>query len=94
VDGLVFHLSLLSNLPAILSSGAIEPNSDDTSASTFGHSQKSYFRKRECVSVFDLRAPRPDDFDWRCWPFPWTGTGLAIFILSPDACAGLLPWTG
>jgi hypothetical protein len=97
LEGRAFHVSELSNLPAILTAGAIQPNTEGTLATTFGHSKNSYFRNRGCVSVFDLRTPPPDEnFLWRCSPFSPARDpqGLAIFILSSAACADLLPWTG
>ena len=94
VEGRVFHVSLLSNLPAILTAGAIQPNIDGTFDTTFGYSTNSYFRNRGCVSIFDWRTPPPDEnYVYRCWPFPREVHGLAIFILSPAAYTDLLPWT-
>jgi hypothetical protein len=83
-----------SNLPAILASGAIDPNTDGTLPTTFGHSSHG-FRKRGCVSLFDLRHPRPsEDYLYKCYPFgPIADDGIAIFIFSADACGDLLAWT-
>ena len=95
VDGRVFHVSDRSHLPAILASGAITPNLDSTLSTTFGHSKNSYFRKRGCVSLFDLRGARPtDDVLWKCSPFHLSRAshGLAILILATVACQNLMSW--
>jgi hypothetical protein len=96
LEGRVFHVTSLASLPAILAAGAIEPNLDSAFETTFGHSRNSYFRARGCVSLFDLRGPRPEGSLERCWPFrpAVEGRGLAVFVVSLAACADLRPWTG
>jgi hypothetical protein len=92
VEGRVFHVTLAANVPAITAAGAIEPNIDGAFATTFGCSSNSYFRNRGCVSLFDLRAPRPDEmYLHKCWPF--RPGKHAILSVSPTAYTALLPWT-
>jgi hypothetical protein len=54
-----------------------------------------FFRKRGCMSLFDLRQPPPnEDYLYRCSPFGAVAcNGIGILILSPSACDDLVPWT-
>lgn len=97
----VFHVSLLSNLDSILKSGAIRPGCEVSAPSSYGYQKASFFRKRGCVSLFDYRSVSTTELAEsmkKCSPFqpavPGTSEpGNSVFILSPDHCADLLPWT-
>ena len=97
LEGRVFHVTLLPNWSLICQSGYIFPNKDGVLPYTFG-SDKSYFRNRGCVSVFDYRVKPPEDpinYRHRCHPLqpaqPDT-PGVAILFLHPDIYPDLLSW--
>jgi len=97
LEGRVFHVSRLSNLDPILTSGEIRPNQDATFATTFGSSSNSFFRNRGCVSLFDYRSVTPDELEdsvFKCSPMqPATPqSGIAIFMLAVSTCPPLLSW--
>jgi hypothetical protein len=54
--GRVFHVTCSRTLVAILESGAVIPNTDGQFASRFSPAQRSYYRLRGCICVFDYRA--------------------------------------
>jgi hypothetical protein len=103
LEGTVFHVTKLVNLPLILQCNEIRPNPDGSLPSTFGSSINSFFRRRGCVSLFDYRpevsgelsSEELYDFRCRCWPFqpaqPEKG-GIAIFILDPAEYPVLETW--
>ena len=100
LEGRVFHVSRLSNVSAILRAGAIMPNVAGRLRSTFGHATHAFFAHCGCVSMFDLRSSRPgqggdDDPLWRCspWRAAADDSGVAIFVLAPEDCIDLVPWT-
>jgi len=97
--GEVFHVSKASNLESIKEASAIFPNKDGRLNSSFGASSNSYFKNRNCVSVFDYRNPPGNKFDQfmgRCRPTLPAGpkTPIVIFYLGKAAIKRLLPWTG
>lgn len=99
LQGHVFHVTRLAYLPSIIECGEIRPNSDGALPTTFGFSENGFFRKRNCVSLFDYR-PEPteeiEDLRLRCYPFrpasPPNGP-IAILILKSAAYDDLIPWT-
>jgi len=97
IAGRVFHVTRSANVASILQAGGISPNKDGTFPSTFGSADNSFFRKRGCVSVFDLAHPTPEDIQVHlcsCWPLQTArpGSGIAIFILASAACKALVSW--
>ena len=96
LEGRVFHVTKLAYLDAILASEEIMPNGDCSLPTTFGYLANGYFRKRNCISLFDYRLQLTDeikDFRTRCWPFQHAHDGIAILILNPSIHADLIPWT-
>lgn len=99
LEGRVFHVTKLSNLDSILTDGEIKPNGDSTLTPTFGNSATAFFRKRNCVCLFDYRPEPTDkirDFRGRCSPFMPArpdSDGIAILLLKPDVHVALIPWT-
>jgi len=99
IEGHVFHVTHLAYLPSILECEEIRPNRDGTLLTTFGFSENSYFRKCNCVSLFDYREKPPDDplpFRKRCDPFRPArppSEGVAILIMEPLAYVNIIPWT-
>lgn len=89
LEGKVFHVTKQAYWPNIVGSGKIRANKDGSLPTTFDSSHNSYFRKRNCVSVFDYRTPIDEnikDFRRRCHPFQAAtpgGDGIVICILSP-----------
>ena len=99
LEGRVFHVTKLAHLDAILTEGEIKPNGNGALPTTFGYVANAFFRKRNCVSLFDYRLDPTDqirDFRTRCWPFQPArpgSDGIAILVLKPDVHAALIPWT-
>jgi hypothetical protein len=96
LEGRVFHVTKLAYLDAILTSGEIRPNGDCSLPTTFGYLANGFFRKRNCISLFDYRLEATDeirDFRARCWPFQHARDGIAILVLVPEIHAALIPWT-
>lgn len=99
LQGRVFHITRLAYLPSIIDCGEIKPNTDGSLPTTFGFSKNSFFRNRNCVSLFDYRSEPTEEiigYRLRCYPFrpadPPNG-GIAILILKPEAYDNLIPWT-
>lgn len=99
LEGKVFHVTKQAYWPNIVGSGEIRANKDGSLSTTFGSSHNSYFRNRNCVSVFDYRAPSDEtirDFRSRCYPFQAAepgSEGIVILVLSPSIHHKLIPWT-
>jgi hypothetical protein len=96
LEGRVFHVTKLAYLDAILTSGEIKPNGDCALPTTFGYLGNGFFRKRNCISVFDYRLDATDEirnFRKHCWPFQHALDGIAILIFKPDIHSSLIPWT-
>ena len=98
LQGKVFHITLLAYLPSIIKCGEIKTNFDGVLPTTFG-GYNSFFRIRNCVSLFDYR-PEPTieikEFRYRCYPFQPARTpngGIAILFLKPRVYDVLVPWT-
>jgi hypothetical protein len=99
LEGRVFHVCRLAYLPDIVAAGEIRPNRNGTLPTTFGYPKNGFFRSRDCVSLFDYRAPVTEeirDFRCRCYPFaparPPNGP-ISILFISPEAYEVLVPWT-
>lgn len=94
-----FYVTKRENIEAILSSGALLPNTDGRLETTFGSSAKSLFGLIGCVSVFDFRkqdVPNIAEYRRRCYPFQADhpgDAGIVIFMLKPESYKVLLPWT-
>jgi hypothetical protein len=96
LEGRVFHVTRLAYLDAILTSGEIRPNGDCSLPSTFGCLANGFFRKRNCISLFDYRGEITDEnrhFRTACWPFQPARDGIAILVLVSDINTALIPWT-
>ena len=98
LEGRVFHVTKRSNLDSIRTDGEIKPNTDGTLAPTFGNTENAFFRKRNCVSLFDYRLEPTDKIRNRrggCSPFMPAapdGEGIAILLLKPDVYDALISW--
>lgn len=90
VYGRIFHVTRSVNLQSILAEGCVRTNRDGRLQSTFGSSDISYFRQRDCVCLFDLFHSTPLEQEQhlsRCWPFAPArpGCGIAILLLAQHA---------
>lgn len=98
LEGRCFHVTLRGNWPRIKAAGAVLPNADGSLTTTFGRSDNSFFRTRNCVSVFDWRdgpAGEPGSFRSSCWPFQPAepgNTGVAVLLLRRSVENRLLAW--
>ncbi|WP_163560830.1 hypothetical protein [Halomonas sp. NO4] len=93
----VFHVTLLTNLRNIRKAGGVD--AAGIGQETFGCASNGFFRHRGCVSVFDLRNPENDQFDFslrKCHPLKPVTTqaqSIAILFLAPAAYPRLVPWS-
>ncbi len=93
--GRVFHVTPREIYDRILLDGAIKSNQSRKLGFSFVQSEVSYFRKRGCVCVLDLRATGPQQVDEALdkWyflnPFPLPKSRVA-FLLLRDECYGEL----
>jgi hypothetical protein len=99
LEGRVFHVTRLKNWPRIQEDGRILPSPGERAEITFGRASNGFFRKRECVSLFDYRTEPTDkvrEFRARCYPFRPAmppSEGIAILIIKQEAYGQLIPWT-
>jgi hypothetical protein len=98
LKGRVFHVTREAYLDSIIECGEIRPNMDGSYSTTFGSSGNSFFRNRDCVSLFDFKSPTPekiDEYAERCWPLQPVSEddGIAVLFISESLYPALLPWT-
>ncbi len=96
--GRVFHVTTREAYVRVRSDGVIKSNQSGELGFTFGQSRFSYFRKRGCVSVFDLRTATPEQIDDSLHKYyflnPPFSKNRPVFLLLADACSEqLLPWS-
>jgi hypothetical protein len=97
--GRVFHITCRSNVSSILQLGAISNDPAVQKAGAFGNYPNSFFKRRNCVSVFDYRNLSDEELDdalGKCGPHRALGVcgyEIAIFFLAETATAELIPWT-
>lgn len=95
LEGRVFHSTRLSLLQSILDRKAILPFSQ-SGVTSFGY-PNGFFKRRDCVSVFDYREAPPNPTDrHRCSPFYPAKPGedgVALLFLNEMAHSSLIPWT-
>jgi hypothetical protein len=95
--GHVFHATRRSSYDRILACGEIRSNPEGTLPPGYGN-PNGFFRKRNCVSLFDYRSEPPPDrleFRTRCSPFQLAQPcgELAILIFKREIEPLLIPWT-
>ena len=99
LEGRVFHVAKLACLDSILRDGEIRTNKEGHLPSSFGHLTNGFFRKRDCVSLFDYRLAPTEEikgFRGKCHPFMPArpeSEGVAILLMSPEIHASLIPWS-
>jgi len=93
----VFHLTERSSCASIMSDGAIKSNQHGDYPYTYHQSDNSFFRKKGCVSVFDLREVTLNEIDvalTKCdFLNPRFTENKPVFLfLSPLYWSQLLSW--
>ena len=99
LEGKVFHVSKSKNWPKIEELEKIIPNENGDLETSFGASRNSFFKNKDCVSVFDYRnihEDKPQEHMYKCRPTaPLTPEeGIVIFVLSETTYSNLIPWEG
>lgn len=80
----VFHVTKLTNLESIIQCGEIRPNKEEKFKTSFGSSKNSFFRNRNCVSLFDYRIIETELFEkhaYKCIPTQAASPECAIAVL-------------
>ena len=95
--GQVFHVTRLSYIDSIMTSGALIPNRTDIK-SPIGNSTNGYFRLKGCVSFFDYR--RHESREWkefynRCMPTLAISPDdpAVVMFLSAEHYPKLISWS-
>ena len=96
----VFHVTDFLNYKEIVKCNELRPNTKGSFRSICGSSSNSYFRLRNCISIFDFRNLPQDESErfhriYSCCPFPVKSpkTHLVYFYLSEVAVNKLILWT-
>lgn len=94
----VFHVTTGRAVFQVMSDGVIRANADGRFSFTFGQSENSYFRKRNCVSVFDLRARTPEQIEDSLGKYYFLNPSFAenrpVYLFLNASCFDkLVPWT-
>ena len=94
----VFHVTTDDAVARIISEGAIRTNAEGQFKFTFGQSEHSYFRKRNCVSVFDLRSVTSDQIDESLNKYyflnpPFAENRPVYMFLNACCFDRLVPWS-
>ncbi|MDI6727158.1 MAG: hypothetical protein QMD32_09320, partial [Smithellaceae bacterium] len=98
LEGRVFHVTTRAAYQGILETGTINLNQDGSLGYTFGQSETSYFRRRGCISVVDLREVKQEELDDGLLKYYFLNPSFAknkpVFLqLSPSTYATLIPWS-
>ena len=93
----VFHVTAQEAFASILTEGMIKTNENGDFAFTFGQSANSYFRRRGCVLVFDLRSVTSEQLEdsLRKYYFlnPRFTANKPVFLFLNLTCfERLIPW--
>lgn len=96
INGRVFHITTSETAKSIVEAGAILANPRGERTGPYGGTN-SYFRTRNCVSLFDYRVTDFEKFYFyhtQCYPIQgMTETRpYSIFFLSPLAYHKLISW--
>jgi hypothetical protein len=92
--GRVFHVTTPEAYTRILSDRFIKSNKAGDFPFTWEKSESSYFRKRGCVCVFDLRsATREQVNDGLLKCPPWSNNQVVFLLLKESCYQRLIPWT-
>ena len=94
----VFHVTTDDAVARIISEGAIRTNAEGQFKFTFGQSEHSYFRKQNCVSVFDLRSVTSEQIDESLNKYyflnpPFAENRPVYMFLNACCFDRLVPWS-
>ena len=94
----VFHVTTDDAVARIISEGAIRTNAEGQFKFTFGQSEHSYFRKQNCVSVFDLRSVTSEQIDESLDKYyflnpPFAENRPVYMFLNACCFDRLVPWS-
>lgn len=92
----VFHVTTPAGYEGIRRDGRITSNVDGKFQMTCSQSEVSYFRKKGCVSLIDLRNPSEGELadGLRKYYFlhPFTSNSSVFLILKPTCYPDLISW--
>jgi hypothetical protein len=96
--GEVFHVTTIAAAAGAATEGSIRANSDGEFPFPFAQSANSYFRRRGCVSVFDLRDVADEQLNETLEKYyflnpSFTSNRPVFFLLSSIFHQRLIPWT-
>jgi hypothetical protein len=96
--GQVFDVTTQRSFSGIRRSGSIKANQGGELAFTYPQSQNSYFRKKGCVCLFDLRLATAEQVDEALHKYYFLNPSFAdnrpVFLILGQACrGGLIPWS-
>jgi len=93
----VFHVTDATGFKLICETGAIKPNRDGLLPHTYPQSQNSYFSRRGCVCMCDLRSVTEEELEVGLSHFyflnPHDSNIQVILFLRSQAHGHLIPWT-
>jgi hypothetical protein len=97
--GRVFHVTTRAAFAKIIQTGAIEPNHDGSLGYNYEQDANSYFRRRGCVSVVDLRAVAAEDLELGLSRYYFLNLSFVsnrptFLIISPSCHQRLISWYG
>jgi hypothetical protein len=95
--GRVFHVTTRQGYAGIRRRGSIGSNQDGKRPFSYPQSENSYFRKKGCVCLFDLRIPTAEQIDEALLKYyflnPFSDNRPVFLILGEAGYAGLIPWS-
>ena len=96
--GRVFHVTTRAGYAGISRDGLIKSNQDAVLPFSYPQSEASYFRKRGCVCLFDLRSATADQIDEALQKFyfldPSSEDKPPVFLFLNHSCyERLIPWS-
>jgi hypothetical protein len=94
----VFHITTVKAFNKILATGSIKPNTDGNFEFTFDQSRNSFFSRRGCVCVFDLRSATSEQIDDALYKYYFLNPSFVddepIYLFLSESCfKNLIPWT-
>ena len=95
--GRVFHVTTCEGYAGILRDQFVGSNVNGQFPLSHSQSRVSYFRKRDCVSLVDLRSVTDEDLHWAIRKYYFLDVypnHKSVFLILKEQCYGeLIPWT-
>lgn len=93
----IFHVTKFENIASILAQKKIVASIDNRDQFTFGYSSNSYFKNRNCVSLFDFVNTSEGKIQTqitKCHPIQplLNYKAIGIFILKKESYCNIIPW--